>query len=165
MDAWAHIKTYITKEKRIMENTFEPSFPLLFRSKITVLEAIEHSFLGFVVWCLGLTNALKEPGASLSNQFPFLLGLELIILGSWAIYNIYIRLARAGGRRVDTRLWILASLLTGTYTFWAWSILDINRLMVSKLFYRGEAPVEYAWSSQSKQIRKAWEQAAKVGQP
>ncbi|MBN1936185.1 MAG: hypothetical protein JW934_16070 [Anaerolineae bacterium] len=32
---------------------------------------------------------------------------------------------------------------------------------MSKLFYRGEAPLEYAWSQASKQRRKVWELARK----
>lgn len=143
-----------------MENTFQPSLPS-FLNKITAIEAIELSILGFAIWCLGVSNALKEPGVSLSDQIPFLLGLELIILGSWTIYNAFIRIARTLTPRLDFRLRILLAALTGTYTFWSWIILDINRLLVSRLFYRGEAPVEYAWSTQSKQIRKAWEQGQK----
>jgi hypothetical protein len=90
-----------------------------------------------------------------------LLVIEVGLLGSWGIYNIYIRIARAGGRRVDVGLWIIAAAATGSYTFWAWTILDINRWLMKKLFYRGEAPVEYAWSSRSKQVRKAWEVVCK----
>jgi hypothetical protein len=33
---------------------------------------------------------------------------------------------------------------------------------MKKLFYRGEAPVEFAWSVRSKAIRKAWEEARKL---
>jgi hypothetical protein len=59
-------------------------------------------------------------------------------------------------------IWVLASLATGSYTFWAWTILDINRFLISRLLYRGEAPVEFAWSESSKQRRKVWEQARKA---
>jgi hypothetical protein len=93
--------------------------------------------------------------------FSLFVVIEGGLLGSWAIYNLYIRIARAGGRRVDVGLWIIAAAATGSYTFWAWTILDINRWIMKKLFYRGEAPVEYAWSSRSKQVRKAWEAARK----
>jgi hypothetical protein len=143
-----------------METTFQPSLPS-FLSKIPAIEAIELSILGFAIWCLGISNALKEPGVSVSDQIPFLIGLELITLGSWAIYNAFIRIARVLPPRMDIRLRLLAVALTGTYTFWAWIILDVNRLLVSKLFYRGQAPVEYAWSTRSKQIRKVWEQEQK----
>ena len=145
-----------------METTFEPSLPN-FRNKIAAIEAIELSLLGFAFWCLGTFAALKEPGASLTEQIVFLIMTEGILLGSWAIYNAYIRIARAGGKLVDIGIWVIASLLTGTYTFWAWTILDVNRILLSKLFYRGEAPVEFAWSARSKQIRKMWEQMQKAG--
>ena len=85
------------------------------------------------------------------------------MLGTWAIYNAYIRIARAAGRTLDVIIWILASLATGTYTFWAWTILDINRFLLSRIVYRGEAPVEYAWSTRSKQVRRIWEQMQKAG--
>jgi hypothetical protein len=143
-----------------METTFQPSLPS-FLTKITAIEAIELSILGFAIWCLGISTAIKEPGVSVSDQIPLLIGLELIILGSWAIYNAFIRIARVLPPRTDLRLRLLTVGLTGTYTFWAWIILDVNRLLVSKLFYRGQAPVEYAWSARSKQIRKVWEQEQK----
>lgn len=145
-----------------METTFQPSIPS-FRNKITAIEAMELTILGFAFWCLGAFTALRTPNTSLGDQIIFLIITEVILLGSWAIYNGYIRIARAGGRAVDIGIWIIASLLTGTYTFWAWIILDVNRLLMSKLFYRGDAPVEFAWSARSKQIRKAWEQARTSG--
>ena len=92
----------------------------------------------------------------------FLFITEGLLLGSWAIYNVYIRIARAGGRIVDIALWVVASLATGSYTFWAWTILDVNRFIMSRLFYCGEAPLEYAWSARSKQVRKGWEQMRKA---
>ena len=146
-----------------METTFEPSLLQNFQNRITTIEAIELSILGFALWGFGVYNAITLGGQSLFDQFDFLIGLEVILLGSWAIYNAYIRIARAGGRTVDLAIWIIASLATGTYTFWAWSILDVNRFIMAKLFYRGEAPVEYAWSWRSKYIRKAWDQARKAG--
>lgn len=142
-----------------MEATFEPSTPTI-RNKIALIEAIELFTIGFALWCLGVNTALKM-GETILSQIDLLIFLEVAALGSWTIYNTYIRIARAAGRTLDVAIWVLASLATGTYTFWAWSILDINRFIMSRLFYRGEAPVEYAWSWRSKQIRKLWEQAQK----
>ena len=144
-----------------METTLQTSSQT-FRTKIAAIEAIELGSLGFVLWCFGAAVAMSKPQASLLDQIVFLVITEGILLGSWVIYNAYIRIARAGGRLVDIGIWIVASLLTSSYTFWAWSILDLNRLLMSKLFYRGEAPVEYAWSIRSKRIRKAWEQMQKA---
>jgi len=145
-----------------METTMESSFSNV-RNKLALIEFIELGGFGFAVWCLGAIAAFGKPEGSFAELISFLIGLEGIILGSWAIYNGYIRIARAGGRFVDLGLWVIASLATASYTFWAWSILDINRLIVSKLLYRGEAPVEFAWSARSKQIRKVWEKARKEG--
>jgi len=143
-----------------METTMQSSFSGV-RNKIALIEAIELATLGFAVWFLATFNAVNN-GESIIERINILIGYEVVLLGSWAIYNGYIRVARAGGRIVDFGLWWIAAPLTGTYTFWAWSILDINRLIIQKLFYRGDAPVEFAWSWRSKQVRKAWEQGQNV---
>jgi hypothetical protein len=145
-----------------MEATFQPPLQQNLRTKITVIEAIELAFLGFGLW--SLMEIL--PGIKFASHFPdlmtFFLMTEGIVLGSWVIYNVYIRLARAAGDRVDIALWMIASAFTGSFTFWTWTLLDINRLLMVKLFYQGEAPVEYAWSAKSKQVRKRWERAHKA---
>lgn len=155
------LKTILEKENH-METTLQPSSQQNFQTSIAVIEAVELTLLGFGLWSL----LAMVPGNSADTNFldlvMFLLITEGILLGSWAIYNVYIRIARAGGAPVDIGLWVIASLATGSYTFWAWTILDINRLLMAKLFYRGEAPVEYAWSARSKQIRKLWERAQKA---
>src|ERR1700752_137835 len=148
-----------------METTFESSSGSALqalRTRIALIEFIELGSLGFALWCFFVLASPKTADSSLLDLIVFLAVTEGAFLGSWAIYNIYIRIARAGGRFVDVALWILASLLTSTYTFWAWSILHLNRLLMSKLLYLGEAPVEFAWSSSSKQVRKAWEKARKA---
>ena len=134
-----------------------------FRTRIALIEFVELAALGFAFWCFGAIVAISEPGSSLVDQLIFLVITEGILLGSWAIYNGYIRIARAGGKILDVGIWVLASILTSSYTFWAWTILDLNRALISRRFYRGDAPVEYAWSAQSKQVRKAWERAQKAG--
>ncbi len=148
-----------------MENIIQPVSQTSlqnFRTRIAFIEFIELAVLGFAFWCFGAIVAISEPGSSLLDQIIFLVITEGILLGSWAIYNVYIRVARAGGKIVDIGIWVIASLLTSSYTFWAWTILDLNRALISRRFYRGDAPVEYAWSAQSKQVRKAWEQTRKA---
>jgi hypothetical protein len=143
-----------------METTMQSSLPDI-RSKLALIEVIEIASLGFAFWCLGAITAISK-GESFFDQIIFFIVTQGILLGSWAIYNGYIRVARATGRIVDIGLWFIAGSLTASYTFWAWSILDINRIIIAKLLYRGEAPVELAWSWRSKQARKAWELAQKV---
>lgn len=148
-----------------MEATFESLSGSALQSlltKIALIEFIELGSLGFALWCFLTIASPSTPSASLLDLVIFLAIIEGILLGSWVIYNIYIRIARAGGRFVDVALWVIASLATGSYTFWAWTILDVNRYLMTKIFYRGEAPVEYAWSAVSKQVRKAWERAQKA---
>lgn len=143
-----------------MEATFETSVPNV-RNKIALIEAIELFIIGSALWALFSILNMLSSKPDLAGLFTFFLVTHVVLLGSWAIYNAYIRIARAGGRTVDIAIWVLASLATGTYTFWAWLILDFNRFIMTKLFYRGEAPVEYAWNWRSKQVRKLWEQARK----
>ena len=144
-----------------MENTFEPSLPG-FLTKMAAVEAMELSILGFLFGGLLLLIPTETP-TTLVVAIGILVIIQGAILGSWAIYLLYIRLTRGLDPRVDLRLRIAIALLTSTYTLWAWLILDINRWVLARLIYQGEAPVEYAWSSRSKLIRKEWEQSQKAG--
>lgn len=143
-----------------METALQPSLQP-FRSRIAAIEAIELASLGFLFWFFCAILTISDPKFSFLDQVVFFVFTQGLVLGSWAIYNVYIRIARAGGRLVDVSLWIAGSALTASYTFWVWTILDLNRRFIAKKFYRGEAPIEYAWSIRSKRIRKAWEQAQK----
>lgn len=143
-----------------METTFEPSLPG-FLNKMAVIEAFELSMIGFMVWGLLMLIPTDTP-ITITVALGILIIIEGAILVSWAIYLAYIRLTRGLYPRVDLRLRIVLALLTSTYTLWAWLMLDINRWILAKLVYRGEAPVEYAWSSRSKQARKEWEQAKRA---
>ena len=144
-----------------MENVSASSLQNVQR-RITTIEALELSLLGFFLWVVVTLITMGASDGNMLNWFILLIVMEGGLLGSWVIYNLYIRIARAGGRAVDVGLWIIAATLTASYTFWAWTILDINRWLMKKFFYRGEAPVEYAWSARSKAVRKAWEEARKL---
>ncbi|MCI0609551.1 MAG: hypothetical protein L0Z71_10880 [Anaerolineae bacterium] len=150
-----------------METTFEssPLFSLQsklqsLRTKITSIEAIELAILGVALFGFLVSNSTASP--DLLVLFILLVMCKGFLFGSWGIYNGYIRITRATNSRLDYRLRLKLGILTGTYTLWAWLLLDINRFILSKLFYRGEAPVEYAWSSRSKHARNEWEQARKT---
>ncbi len=132
------------------------------RNKITLIELLELSTLGFGLWVIVSLLTIGAPDVGLLNLIVVFIMIEGGLLGSWLIYNLYIRIARAGGKAVDIGLWVIATTVTASYTFWAWTILDVNRWLMKKLFYRGEAPVEFAWSVRSKAIRKAWEETQKA---
>lgn len=144
-----------------MDTTFEPSFQDNLRAKVTTIEFIEFSLLGFAVWCLGAYNAARS-GESLFDILNMLIFLEIVLLGSWGIYNLYIRVARSLGGVLGHLLWVLAVLGTGGNALWASILLDANRFLMTKLFYRGEAPVEYSFSPRSRQRRYDWEQTRKT---
>lgn len=145
-----------------MEATFEPSISTI-RTKMAAIEAIELSTIGFLFWGLIAIVPTDTPTPISVIITGFVL-IEGFLLGSWAIYLAYVRITRGLYYRLDIRLKFLIGMLTGTYTLWAWTILDINRWILAKLVYRGEAPVEYAWNSKSKLARKEWEQAQKAKQ-
>jgi hypothetical protein len=146
-----------------MENIIESPVQGI-RQKIGLIEAVELPILGFVLWGLASLLLIGSPDVDIMSIFSFFIMIEVGLLGSWAIYSLYIRIARAGGKAVDVGLWVIATAATASYTFWAWTILDINRWLMKKLFYRGETPVEFAWSAKSKLIRKMWEAARKSQQ-
>lgn len=131
------------------------------RSKLALLEAIELAALGLFVTFLFALASIGDAEVGIGNIFSAMLLFEGALFLMWGSYNLFIRVARAGGSRVDVGLWIIAAAATASVTFWSWTALDINRFIISKLFYRGEAPVEYAWSSRSKQKRKEWEKMRK----
>lgn len=134
------------------------------------LYAIEALELGGLAALGGLAIGLLAGTPVKPNEVnQFWLGLSMITtlapltaLFLWGVYLLYIRLARAGGGVVDVGLWILMAAITSSFTFWCWTALDINRFIMAKLFYRGETPVEYAWSARSKGRRREWEQARKA---
>lgn len=152
-----------------MEATFEPSVSTIrkkiniIRTKMAAIEAIELSTIGALFWGL-LMMIPTDPPITIAVAIAFMIIIQGGILGSWAIYLAYIRITRGMYSRLDIRLRFAIAALTGSYTFWAWIILDINRWIMAKLFYRGEAPVEYLWSAKSKLVRKEWEQAQKAKQ-
>ena len=143
-----------------MDATFQPAIAS-FRSKMALIEAIELSAIAFFLWGLFVLIPTETPMPLDVVIVAFFLA-EGFILGSWAIYLAYIRLTRGLYPRADVRLRFLLAFLTSTYTLWAWLILDLNRWILAKLVYQGDAPVEYAWSSKSKLIRKQWEAEQKA---
>lgn len=132
------------------------------RSRMTTIEAVELGVLSFGVFALMAVVGVAEADITLVN----VLATSVLIIGAlfilWGSYNLYIRLARAGGGALDVGLWVIAAAATASVTFWAWSVFDVNRWILAKVFYRGAAPVEYAWSAKSKQRRKFWEAARKA---
>jgi hypothetical protein len=142
-----------------METTFQPSISS-FIKKMAVIEFFELSILGLLLWGLVVFIPTETP-TTIEMAAGFLIIIQGGILGSWLIYLAYIRLTRGLYPRADVRLRIVLAILTSTYTLWTWLFLDANRWVLSKLIYRGEAPVEYAWNSQSKLNRKLWEQQQK----
>src|SRR5512139_491175 len=98
-----------------MEETFQPALPH-FQNRIAAIEAFELSTLGLLLWILAALVSTQTAESNLGDLIVFFFFTEGILLGSWAIYNAYIRLARAGGRFVDYGLWVGTFFLTGSYT-------------------------------------------------
>ena len=66
---------------------------------MAAIEALELALLGFGLW--SLLEIISGNESSFLDLMIFLVITEGLLLGSWVIYNVYIRIARAGGRTVD----------------------------------------------------------------
>ncbi|MGB7875721.1 MAG: hypothetical protein WBL25_15170 [Anaerolineales bacterium] len=87
-----------------METTMEFSFSNI-RSKLAMIDFFELVGFGFAVWCLGAVAAIGKPGESFSDLISFLIGLEGILLGSWASYNGQdLRSSQSMGKGTKSRL-------------------------------------------------------------
>ena len=146
----------------------ETSFLQTVRNSYHWIEFIEILVIGGglgVLFALILATSPTETEGS-SSFFTVIMSLILpvgALLINWLVYRLYMFISERGGKIVDILLWIGAAALTTSFTFWSWTVMDINRWIVAKLFYRGPAPVAYAWSYNSKLRRKMWNQARKQG--
>jgi hypothetical protein len=147
----------------------ESTLPLAerIRRNLYAIEALELGGLAALgTLAIGLLASTQLKPDEVNQFWPGLSVMTALVpmaaLFLWGVYLLYIRLARAGGAVVDVGLWILMAAMTSSFTFWCWTVLDLNRFIMAKLFYRGEAPVEYAWSVRSKRRRREWEQARKA---
>jgi hypothetical protein len=134
--------------------TTTPSLGQRIRANIHLIELTELGTLG--VAFAGLANVLAPPD-SLSITFFSLVLAPGALWALWGIYMLFITIGRATGRRVEFAIWIVAAAMTASFTFWCWTVLDINRLLMSKLFYQGSRPVEYAWRTDSKQRARRYD--------
>ena len=89
-------------------------------------------------------------------------GWFIIVYSVWGLYLGYIRLSRAGGWFADLGVWWIVHALTAGVSAVLALLLDANRFILKLIFYRGEAPIEYAWSYGSKVRRKQWEEERKA---
>jgi hypothetical protein len=153
------------EEPKSLGQKIRGNYHLIELVEIGVLSVIAGGLLSMLMLVGSVTSdSLPEGGIGtlLISFLMILCGVPLALGVLWGMYLVYIRLARWGGAIVDILLWIGAASITASFSFWCWTIFDINRLIMTKLFYRGEAPVEFAWSVGSKAVRKAWEQQRKL---
>jgi hypothetical protein len=121
------------------------------RRKLRLVEAIELGVLTVALVLLAGNNSQSG-----SDTLLILLSFFITFLFFWGWYLLHIRLARAGGTWVDVILWIIEGVFTLGVSVVALLIFDINRFIMVRLFYRGDAPVEYACSPGSKARFKSW---------
>jgi hypothetical protein len=154
----------IFKRNCSMENTFQPCLPS-FRSKVAAIEAMELCAIGFSMWGLHLLIPGNTADTPLFVLILILFLIEGFLLGSRPIYIAYIRLSRAVGRYIRYGLWMAAIFLSASILLWSGVVLDVNRFLLAKWLYRGEAPVEFAISWRSRERRRLWEQMQRASQP
>jgi hypothetical protein len=126
------------------------------RTNLYLLELLELTIVGLVLATLMNVVAPNVGENPSQTNALMMVVVPLLLIGCWFLYMTYIKIARAGGKVVDILLWVGASIATASFTFWCWTILDLNRFILAKALYRGAVPVEYAWSHASKQRRKVW---------
>jgi hypothetical protein len=78
-----------------METTLQLSLPHSIRTRMAVIEALELALLGFGFWSLLAIIPGNASKPSFFDLIIFLFITEGFLLGSWAIHNVYIRIARA----------------------------------------------------------------------
>jgi hypothetical protein len=139
-----------------------PGFFQSVRKNLWCLEALELAIL----WTLGsaLLLGLAALGQVVFSWRDSLIALVAVSV-AWGSYLAFIRFARVGGSGVEAGLWIIASAVTFTLSFWVWITLDINRWVLTRKLYSGAIPVEYAWNQKTKTYRRAWDYAIQHGQP
>lgn len=130
----------------------------LVRKNIYLLEIVELFALNllWIVWWLFS-----------GRPFDYLVNLILIsyfiVLCAWAFYLLMVFIWRT------TSIWLLVGLAVlsggiaiGVYAFLG--LFDLNRLMLDKVAYRGEAPLEYFWNKESSENLREWKKARKAAQ-
>jgi hypothetical protein len=139
-----------------------PVFFQSMRKNLWTLEVLELA----VLWALGsvLLLILAARGQVVFSLKDSVIALVAVYL-AWGSYLAFIHFARAGGAGVEAGLWIIASAVTFTLSFWVWVTLDINRWAITRKLYLGSIPVEYAWNQKSKTYRRTWDYAIQHGQP
>lgn len=122
----------------------------LVRKNIYLLEIVELFTLNllWIIWW-----------AFSGRPFDYLVNLILmsyfILLCAWAFYLLLIFIWRT------TSIWLIIGLAVlsggiaiGGYVFLG--LFDLNRLMLDKVAYIGEAPVEYFWNKESSANLREW---------
>lgn len=140
------------------------------RQNILVLEAIELTVLFillglFTVW-LGMSDG--APSDELLINIIVVLfvmgGAVVSVLVAWGMYLLVIRIMR----RLPLWIFVPLVIVSGGLALGVVvviSLFDLNRLMLARLLYNGEAPVEYFWSKESSQALEAWKRGERAPKP
>jgi hypothetical protein len=126
------------------------------RRNLAGLEAVEMG----LIWLLA---GLIWAALTLLGQVPaawiwILLSLPALYL-CWGSYWLYIFVSRKWGSDAEFALWLGIAAVTLSISFWVWMVLDGVRWLITRRFYQGEIPLEYACSHKSKLYRRAWDYA------
>ncbi len=149
--------------KRFIRSFF--TFVSHIRHNIYFLEMTEWVLLGLAVTILGhVAEGSMHTLIVEIALFPSIWKVfSLIFWFIWGIYLLLIRWIRWYLPVPDWVLLILVLLSGGVAIVVYGSILlfDVNRLILVKTVYVGEAPVEYFWEKASTKRLQAWKQARK----
>lgn len=129
----------------------------IIRKDVGLLQRLRRNLLAIeacalVVWSVVLALLTGRNDILLSNILALIVALGFF----WSCYLLHIRVARAGGPRVDVILLIIEAIVTVGVSIAVGIALDIHRYILAKLFYRGDAPVQYAFNPNSKVRYQEW---------
>ena len=132
------------------------------RHNIYLLEIMVLIGLGvFVAFVMDLLGNLFA--TDLESAVIFLFFVPVIFLAGWLIYLF--QLKTMAGYPIGCLIFglIVLSLVygAGIIVVILLSLFDLNRLIISKKLYLGDAPVEYFWSPESRKQYAEWKQQKK----
>ncbi len=138
------------------------------RGNLYALELVELTAWGFLLATFVNVVVPSQGSNALAITALVQFFIPAVFVAAWLIYAICIRLARAlGGQAGPMALWIgigFAIFLSGGTIVVLVTLLDLNRFLVSRLLYRGDAPAEYLWNPNSLARRRAWDDMMKERQ-
>ena len=124
-----------------------------------LLEVVELAFLGLLLVVFDLVG-----NNSLEDTINFLIGWSFIALIAWGLYIFQLKTMASYpiGCLIIGLIVLSLAYGAGIVIVILFSLFDLNRLILAKTLYLGDAPVEYFWSPASRMEYAQWKQQKKT---